>query len=46
MDILQEPTTSVTVISGANMGGKTVALKIAGLFPLMARCGIMLPALE
>ena len=46
MDVLQEPTTSVTVISGANMGGKTVALKIAGLFPLMTRCGIMLPAWE
>lgn len=28
------------------MGGKTVALKIAGLFPLMTRCGILLPARE
>jgi DNA mismatch repair protein MutS2 len=46
MDVIQEPDTHVTVISGANMGGKTVALKIAGLFPLMARCGIMLPARE
>ncbi|MEW6533279.1 MAG: endonuclease MutS2 [Thermodesulfobacteriota bacterium] len=46
MDVIQEPSTSVAVISGANMGGKTVALKIAGLFPLMVRCGMMLPALE
>jgi len=46
MDIMQESATSVIVISGANMGGKTVALKIAGLFPLMTRCGIMLPARE
>jgi DNA mismatch repair protein MutS2 len=46
MDVIQESITSATVISGANMGGKTVALKIAGLFPLMARCGIMLPARE
>ncbi len=46
MDVTQESDTWATVISGANMGGKTVALKIAGLFPLMTRCGIMLPALE
>ncbi len=46
MDIVQDSATSATVISGANMGGKTVALKIAGLFPLMIRCGIMLPARE
>jgi DNA mismatch repair protein MutS2 len=46
MDIIQEPSTAATVISGANMGGKTVALKIAGLFQLMTRCGILLPARE
>jgi DNA mismatch repair protein MutS2 len=46
MDVVQDPDTAVTVISGANMGGKTVALKIAGLFPLMARCGILAPAKE
>lgn len=46
MDVVQDRVTSATIISGANMGGKTVALKIAGLFPLMARCGLMLPARE
>ncbi len=46
MDVIQDTSTAATVISGANMGGKTVALKIAGLFPLMTRCGIMLPARE
>ncbi len=46
MDVIQDPLTLATVISGPNMGGKTVALKIAGLFPLMTRCGIMVPARE
>lgn len=46
MDVVQDEATFATVISGANMGGKTVALKIAGLFPLMARCGLMVPARE
>ncbi len=46
MDVVQDSPTQATVISGANMGGKTVALKIAGLFPLMTRCGIMVPAQE
>ncbi len=46
MDIVQDDSTWATIISGANMGGKTVALKIAGLFPLMTRCAILLPAQE
>ncbi len=46
MDVIHDPDTNATLISGANMGGKTVALKIAGLFPLMARCCLMLPAAE
>ena len=46
MDVVQDSDTLCTVISGANMGGKTVALKIAGLFPLMARCALLLPADE
>lgn len=46
MDVIQDPDTLVTIISGPNMGGKTVALKIAGLFPLMTRCGILPPIRE
>jgi DNA mismatch repair protein MutS2 len=32
------------LISGPNMGGKTVALKLVGLFVAMAACGMHLPA--
>ncbi len=34
------------LISGANTGGKTVTLKMCGLFCLMAACGIFVPAAE
>ena len=34
------------VISGPNMGGKTVALKMLGLYVAMAYCGLQLPAAD
>ena len=34
------------LISGANTGGKTVTLKMCGLFCLMAACGMYIPAAD
>jgi DNA mismatch repair protein MutS2 len=42
-DILLDESIHVLVISGPNAGGKTVTLKIVGLFALMARAGLHLP---
>ncbi len=36
----------ITIVSGPNMGGKTVALKMVGLFVVMVACGLHVPAVS
>jgi DNA mismatch repair protein MutS2 len=44
--LVLDETTRLLVISGPNMGGKTVALKMLGLFVAMTYTGLQIPAAE